>query len=238
MPIEPVAVQPLKHLYPHVDTITDFSTQQSVKLLWDRIFALQEQLAAAQSTITTLVEGHNANESAVQLAARHAREAIAIAQSSTPSEARAADVPGGGSGEELPGGGDGGGGQTGFNAGLPNGHGGGGGLSAVHAGQIVGGTMNEFVALRNPTPDEATRLTNADELVRRIIWHLQQAGFTAGRQKNPSGLISKDKITVEVDGVLRAYDIFIDLSGFTKQLKGHMGEVGPAKMATDSGIPD
>lgn len=236
MSVTEVDIEPLKRQYPHVDTVADFPTQQSLKLLWDRVFSLQEQLTAARSTITDLVAGHNTNETAVQRAARDAREALAQAQTSTPGAVKPADTPGGG--DDLPGGGDGGAGQEGFNAGLPNGHGGGGGLSAVHAGQIVGGTMNEFAALRNPTPTVEERLANANELVRRIIWHLQQAGFTAGRQKNPSGAISKDKIAVEVDAVLRAYDIFIDMDNNAVQLKGHMGEVAPPSLQTDSGIPD
>jgi hypothetical protein len=234
-PVEVVEVATLRRQYPHVDTVTDFSTQQSLKLLWDRVFSLQEQVTAAQATIDDLIAGHNANERALLVAARNAREALAQNQLSTPG----AVTPGGpGDDDDLPGGGDGGDGQAGFNAGLPSGHGGSTGLTAIHAGQLVGGTMNEHAALRNPTLTIGERLTNAENLLRRVIWHLQLAGFTSGRQKNPSGLISQDKITVVVDGVLRAYDIFIDLSNFAIQLKGHMGEVGPPKMVGDAGIPD
>ena len=41
-----------------------------------------------------------------------------------------------------------------------------------------------------------------------MIWHLKLAGFEAGRQKNPSGAISGDKLTVFLEGKWVAYDCF------------------------------
>ena len=117
------------------------------------------------------------------------------------------------------------------------GHDTGGPLNAVRAGQLVCGTGNEFSALKNPVATSAIRQANLEELLRRMIWHLQQGGFTAGRQQNPSGVISQDKLTVIVDGVLRAYDVF---SGGppSDPVTTHMDEVAPPVMVSDAGIPD
>jgi hypothetical protein len=237
-PVTSIAIVTLKRQYPHVGEIVDFASQQSIKLLWDRIFELQEQLTATQATITQLVAASNVNESAVETAQTAANEALAIAQEPIVTDAEGGGGGGGGGGGELPGGGDGGQGDIGCSAGLPSGHDTGGLLNAIRAGQLVCGTGNEFAALRNPTATVEERFTNAEELLRRCIWHLREAGFSAGRQQNPSGAISKDKLTVVVDEVLRAYDIFIDLEGFTNQMQMHMGEVGPAQMVDDGGIPD
>lgn len=233
MSVTEVDVAPLKRQYPHVDTVTDFSTQQSLKLLWDRVFSLQEQLTAAQATITTLTDSHNTNETILQRAARDAREALAQVQVSDPTAPTGTDPKGA---DDKPD--DGGQADAGFSAGLPSGHDSGGLLTALRAGQIAGGTFNEFAALRNPTATVEERLTNAEEMIRRMIWHLQKAGFEAGRQKNPSGRISKDKLAVTVDGVSIAYDLFIDLEGFTTQMRGHMGSVGKGNMQSDAGIAD
>jgi len=51
----------------------------------------------------------------------------------------------------------------------------------------------------------------AAELLRRAIWHLHLAGYQSGRQRNPSGAISNDKLTIAIDGAWRAYDIFMDM---------------------------
>ena len=196
--------------------------------------------ASSQATITDLVAGHNENETAITTATKKAGSALAIAQaiaSPTAAGLAATGTTGGGGGEELPGGGDGGGGQIGCEAAGPTGHDSGGLLNAVRAGQIVCGTFHEFVALLNPAPDAETRQANLEELLRRAIWHLKQGGFTAGRQQNPSGVISKDKLTVVVDGVTRAYDVFtgVDPSAVVPY---HMSEVAPPHLVDDEGIPD
>lgn len=237
-PVDDVAIDPLKRQYPHVGEIKDFSTQQSIKLLWDRVFALTEQLTAAQATITSLVGASNANEAAVTKAQRSADMALSISQTEETTVPGGPGGDGGGGEEPLPGGGDGGDGNEGCAAGLPDGHDTGGLLTAIRAGQLVCGTGNEFSALRNPTGSGEERDANAEELIRRCIWHLRQGGFSAGRQQNPSGLLSKDKLTVVVDEVLRAYDCFIGKGDFANQMQMAMNEVGPAVMVDDEGIPD
>ena len=39
-----------------------------------------------------------------------------------------------------------------------------------------------------------------------MIWHLRLAGFQANRQRNPSGLISNDKLTINIGG-WHVYDV-------------------------------
>lgn len=239
MAITETPVQPATRTYPHVSEITDWKTAQTVRLLWDRIWALEERLQAAQGTVTTLVAGHNANETALVEVGKDVRQAIALSQ--RPGEVSASATLGGGAsggGDALPGGGDGGGGNIGCQAAGPTGHDSGGLLNPIRAGQIVCGTGHEFSALLNATPDLATRDANAQELVLRMIWHLKQAGFTAGRQKNPSGAISNDKLTVVVDGITRAYDVLGAKGDITQAMSTTMGEVAPPNMVDDAGIPD
>lgn len=235
MTIAATAVTTLKRQYPHVDQIGDFAAAQSVRLLWDRVFALQEQLTAAQATITTLVSTANVADAKIAVVKTAADAALAMGQipgtapgstTTTPPEA------------PLPGGGDGGKGQEGCAACGPDGHDSGGLLNAVRAGQIACGTGNEYSALRNPTATLEDRVAQATELMLRVVWHLRQGGFTAGRQRNPSGALSKDKMCVVVDGVTRAYDMFASSGIFTSAMNMQMFEVGPADMVDDDGIPD
>jgi hypothetical protein len=113
-----------------------------------------------------------------------------------------------------------------------------GSLTAVLAGQIVCGTANEFPSLTAITADQATRDANAVQLLERMIWHLAQAGFTAGRQINPSGLTSGDKLTVQIEGEYRAYDVFTDADNFATVMQVHMNQVFPADYSADAGISD
>jgi hypothetical protein len=113
-------------------------------------------------------------------------------------------------------------------------------LTAITAGMIVCGTGREYSALKAITVDLATRQVNAEELLRRMIWHLQQAGFVAGRQNNSAtGVrISNDKLTVEIAGTMRAYDTMGSYDEFTTPIQTRMGEVFPARYVPDAGVPD
>jgi hypothetical protein len=202
------------------------------------VFALQEALTAAQATITTLVSAHNTNEAAITEAQRSADAAIALAQRpSMESGTAVGGSPSGGGGDALPGGGDGGAAAEGFAAGLPTGHDSGGELTALRAGQILGGTANEWASLANGEATQAARDAHQEELLLRMIWHLNNAGFQAGRQQNPSGAISVDKLTVIVDGVLRAYDMFTG-GAYSDPIGIHVIEVAPPNQVADPGTPD
>jgi hypothetical protein len=119
----------------------------------------------------------------------------------------------------------------------PDGHPSGSDLTAYQAGLVIGGTAHEFPALVAPAPDQPTRDANQAELLSRIIWHLQQKGFTAGKQRNPSGIVSGDKIALIEDGQLRAFDIFTSPS-FDAVLTVQAIQVSPANLVSDSGTAD
>jgi len=89
-----------------------------------------------------------------------------------------------------------------------NGHVGPGALTEARAKQVVFGTYNEFPALRRVFGSEGEAVGAADQLLRRTLWHLQLAGFQAAGQKNPSGAISSDKITIMIGGTWRLFDIY------------------------------
>ena len=78
----------------------------------------------------------------------------------------------------------------------------------------------------------------AGEVLLRTIWHLQLAGFQAGRQRNPSGALSNDKLTIFIDGAWHAYDVFNDLGAPGVPMKVQFWEVAPANYVPDPGIPD
>lgn len=67
----------LKRIYPHVSEISDWQTAQTIRLLWDRVWALEERLQAAQTTITDLVAGHNENAATLDTVGQDARQALA-----------------------------------------------------------------------------------------------------------------------------------------------------------------
>ena len=235
----------IKRAYPHVSEVEDWRAQATIRLVWDRVHDLEERLQAAQATITDLVAGHNTNEATLSTISRDVREVLSVSQQPVAAVGAGAGVGTGGSsggidvgdGLILPGGGDDGAAAEGCAAAGATGHDTGGLLSAVRAGQLACGTCHEFPALLNPVPDVATRQANLEQMILRVIWHLRQAGFTAGRQRNPSGAISADKFCVEVDGVMRVYDMFIGV-GITEAVPTGMREAGMPEMVDDAGIPD
>jgi hypothetical protein len=225
-----VAIVPLKRNQFHVDEVKDWPTQQSLRLLWDRVYQLQEQLNAAQATITTLLAATNQVNATSTDALQTAKHALVTAGEAV----RAPNEPD--PGVDCP---DDGQADAGVAAAPATGHPGAAvPLTAFEAGKIVGGTGNEHPLLLAPTPDLATREANAEEMLERMIWHLQLAGFNAGRQRNPSSLISKDKLTVDTDGETKAYDVFIGLSEFTQAMGVHMARVCPADYVATGGTPD
>jgi len=129
----------------------------------------------------------------------------------------------------------------------PGGGGGGGGNLAGHippgpptedrARQVVLGTGQEFPGLTATFPSDSQAEAAAVELLRRTIWHLHLAGFDAGRQRNPSGAISDDKLTIFINGSWRAYDIFsLGYAGHATTV--HFDQVSPPNPIPDGGIPD
>jgi hypothetical protein len=131
------------------------------------------------------------------------------------------------------GGGGGGGASCGANAGK---HIGGSALDATRAERIVYATADEFPCLLAVFPTEDEALVNAEQLLRRMIWHLRAAGFQANRQQNPSGLISKDKLTINLGG-WRVYDVMtLGYAGVAG--RATFNEVPLPNPVPDTGIPD
>jgi hypothetical protein len=127
----------------------------------------------------------------------------------------------------------GGGGGGGGGSGNGSGHIPAGPQTAARAEQVVLGTGREFPGLTAQGASEPA----AFELMMRMIWHLRLAGFQAGRQQNPSGRLSEDKLSVYADGAWRAYDV-ISTRHDGSPLDVHFDEVFPASHVPDTGIPD
>ncbi len=110
--------------------------------------------------------------------------------------------------------------------------------AAWRAQQVVNATASEFAYLLTPRPTDGEAVAAAAELLRRMIWHLQLAGFQAGRQRNPSGAISNDKLTIVADGAWHAYDVFFDVGVAGQTTQVIFWEVFPPNTMADGGIPD
>jgi hypothetical protein len=52
----------VRHQYPHVDGITDWRAKQTTRLLWDRVFDLEERLQSTESTTGDLVGISNSQD--------------------------------------------------------------------------------------------------------------------------------------------------------------------------------
>jgi hypothetical protein len=128
---------------------------------------------------------------------------------------------------------DGGGGGNGANGHIPRGS----PLNEATAKRIAQGTFNEFPSLSRVFSSEGSAVSAAEKLMLRTIWHLRLAGFQAGRQRNPSNAISKDKLTIRINGKWRAYDIF-RLGTPGNATRPVFLEMFPAEHVPHSGIPD
>ena len=112
-----------------------------------------------------------------------------------------------------------------------------GALTEDKAREVTNATASEFPCYLAVFSTEAQALDAAETLLRRIIWHLEVYGFQADRQRNPSGLISRDKVTILVGGTWRAFDIFtLGYAGVATRMG--WTEVFPPNPVADSGIPD
>jgi hypothetical protein len=230
-PLQLPGLTKIKRIFPHVDQISDAPTHQTITLLWERVHNLEERLQQSAATNTLLADRVDTLTVALTAAQATAEAALLAAQTAASGSAE------GEGGDALPGGGDGGALWEGIQAAGERGHDTGGLLTAIRAGQIVGGTFKEFSGLTGPVADEEARMVMHVELIERMIWHLKEAGFSAGRQQNPSKAISKDKIVIFVDGVLRAWDIFAGKPP-TEPIQIQALEVAPAKLVDSAGIPD
>jgi hypothetical protein len=138
----------------------------------------------------------------------------------------------------APSAGGGGGGGGGGSSCAPNAtmHVGGSSLDTTRAELIVRATGREFSCLLAVFPTDDLALVNAEQLLRRMIWHLKLAGFQANRQQNPSGLISNDKLTINIGG-WRVWDVMtLGYAGVAGTVT--FNEVPLPNPIPDTGIPD
>jgi len=224
-----VAITPLDRLYPHLDQVKEWPINQTCRLLWDRTFGLQEQFNAASINIQNIAAALNDLNTLVEQVRIVAQQAYASTQAPGLSIPPPGSLP-----ESCP---DDNECRAGVNAAPATGDVGVVAQTRYEAGRVIGGTGNEYPLLLAPTATDTDRENNNEELLRRMIWHLQQAGFTAGRQRNPSSAISKDKLTVQADGELWAFDVFQGVD-ITDAVPVQAIRVCPADYVADAGIPD
>jgi len=113
-----------------------------------------------------------------------------------------------------------------------------GALTADRAHEVLEAVADEFPHLAGAHPTGEQTVAAAHELLLRYIWHLQQAGFSAGRQRNPSGAISGDKLTIWLENQWKSFDIFFDVGTANRPAEIIFWEVFPADHVPDGGIPD
>jgi hypothetical protein len=224
--------------------INDQPTPDNIRALWDQIHRLSDQLLASQTTVAQQQTTIGILQSQLTTTAKRAEEALLTAGQPVDIKISAPTTTGPGG---STGGTDDGYGSQGCSEALDDGHvAPGSPLTAITAGMVVCGVAREIgagwsgPALRAPTVDLATRQANANELIERVVWHLQQVGFTAGRQNNSAtGVrISNDKITVEINGTMRAYDCMGAYDDFTSTINMRMGQVFPARYFATAGMAD
>lgn len=229
-----ITITRIRRTYPHVETIPDWQAKQSIRLLWDRVWGFEERLQAVEANVRQIAAAVNTLNTNLAGVQQLAQQAYALAQ-----EPDTSPVPPGSTPGACPDDGEAGAGVAAARSDpgtYPNGdiivpH------DAYSAGLIIGGTANEYTALTNAAIDLPTREANNEELLRRMIWHLNQDGFIAGRQRNPSSVISKDKLTVGIGGDVFAYDVFQGVD-FDQPVPVQAQRVCPADYVEDAGIPD
>ncbi len=111
-------------------------------------------------------------------------------------------------------------------------------LTADRARSVVFATAAEFPGLAQVFGTDQEATDAATELLERTIWHLQHAGFKAGKQRNPSKAISSDKVTITLDdGIVHIYDIF-SLGSAGRATTVQFLELTGADPVDFAGLPD
>ena len=114
----------------------------------------------------------------------------------------------------------------------------GGPPTEARAQQVVNNTAAEFPYNTAPHHDLGLKVALTEQLLLRTIWHLHVAGFEAGRQRNPSGAISVDKLTVLINGSWIAVDIYTNFDVPGVPLGVIWWPVSPPNHVPEGGIPD
>jgi hypothetical protein len=236
-PIVPTDPPDLQTQYPHVDGISDWRAQQSIRLLWDRVFDHEARLQATEGTSATLVTAANDHQDQITLADHKADEALAASQMSTTEKAVIAT----GTTDSDLGLGDKGCGEAGSSGDIT------GTQTVETAGKIICGVGNEFPALLAPASNQIQRNNNRDQLLDRMIWHLNQAGIPAAHYPTPNGrpyILLLDALAADGSSPVRQYayrvlDYAVD--DYTKPyttLMVYSGQTVGTTTTPDPGIPD
>lgn len=165
--------------YPYIGQISDPAARDSLRLLWDKFFSLEASVTSSQSEIAanaTAITSLQTDVTKVQNISKLALSKIITTTN-----------PSGGGGGTTPVD-DGGLGALGCaNAGatghvdpaLP--------LTPQTAGMVICGTGQEYASLLAIAVDQPTRDANREELLMRMCWHMNLAGFPCGRYGTPAG---------------------------------------------------
>jgi len=165
----------LKRQFPHVDDIVDWRAQQTIRLLWDRVFDLEARVQALTTTVLNLVGATNQQETEIADVKREADQALALSQ-----QTKSEETPSTGGGTDS--------GQGAYGCSVAGSNGDiAGDQTPITAGKIVCGVGNEYPALLAVTATQAARDANRDELLDRIVWHLNQAGYPCSRYPTVNG---------------------------------------------------
>ncbi len=171
---------------PHVPAVKDPAAQRSLAEVWTRLFEMTQRVDAAtaenarlRQEITSLGTSHAALQQRVRT----------ITALGAPSTAPGAGTMGPGGGTTTPPPSDDAGqGSLGCATAGSTGHlTPGTALTLVVAGQIVCGTAQEFPALLAVEVDQPTRDANQSQLLDRMVWHMNLAGFPCSRYPTTNG---------------------------------------------------
>lgn len=193
--------------------VTDPAAKDTFAQLRKELFqitATQDALAADHATLSTTVADLSTNQTATS------RQVSALKSATAPTTVVNPSIP-----QPTPG----------------EGHTPPGAVDTTQALAVVNATAAEYPNLVAVFSTDDAAVAAAQELLLRILWHLQIAGFNAGRQRNPSGLLSNDKITIFLGAAWHAYDIFtLGYAGHATTV--HLFEVSAPNSVPDPGIAD
>lgn len=109
-------------------------------------------------------------------------------------------------------------------------------LTLESAKQIIQQTAKDYPFLIQEFDNDGDANVACIELLRRCIYRLSKAGYSASRQRNPSGAISNDKLCLTLGHGWIAIDI-MSIGYAHHATTMNWTEVTPANPVPDTGIP-
>lgn len=174
--------------YPRVNRIKDEDIRETIRLLWNKAFDHGDIIDAQNAAIAAANATIDSQNTLLTKVSQQVVRLSPAAGTDTPNPAIPQPGGGGGGTPTPPSGGDGGEGNLGCSEAGTNGHlDPGYSMSIESVGKIICGTGNEFPTLLAIAVDQPTRDANMDELLNRMIWHINLAGFTAARYGTTDG---------------------------------------------------